>query len=175
MFFGYDLSVKEKMMKTRSMALCLFLVGMMALISWNAAFAAEPVFFGPFPEQGDAVIADCGSFQVLDSYDGYTSLRRWVNEDGSTSMAIFRHWGTDTLMNSVTGKAYSNSYDYNTIVNPPLASYVGSIYQITIPGAGVVLLETGRIVLDREGNLYFEAGPHQLYDGNTAALCAALQ
>jgi hypothetical protein len=162
-------------MKNLSMIVCLFLVGMMALIPWNAVFAAGPLFFGPFPDQGVNVIADCGSFQVLDSYDGYTSLRRWVNEDGSTSMAIFRHWGTDTLTNSVTGKAYSNNYDYNTIVHPPLASYVGSIYQITIPGAGATLLETGRIVLDRDGNVYFEAGPHQFYDGDSAALCAALQ
>jgi hypothetical protein len=163
------------MMKHGSMTLYLFLVAMVALIPWNSAFAAGPIFFGPFQEQGDSMIADCGSFQVLDSYDGYTSLRRWVNEDGSTSKAIFRHWGTDTFTNSVTGKAYSDSYNYNIIVEPPLASYVGSIYQITIPGAGVILLETGRIVLDREGNIYFEAGPHQLYDGNTAALCAALQ
>jgi len=165
-------------MHIRSIASSLVLVGLMAFIPLTAAFADGPVLEGPYPSQGTEVI-DCGSFQILDDYEGHSSFRWFYNQQGDLDHLIIRHWGTDTFTNSVTGEAYKGSYDWSVMVDfsitPPLGSNVGMVYRITIPGAGAVMLEAGRIVTDRDGNVYFEAGPHQLSDGDFGVLCAALE
>jgi hypothetical protein len=48
---------------------------------------------------------------------------------------------------------------------------MGVSWQFRIPGGGLVLVETGRIVYDEDGNVVFEAGPHPVVDGATEALC----
>jgi hypothetical protein len=50
---------------------------------------------------------------------------------------------------------------------------LGLVYNYTVPGAGVVLLETGRVVFDlATGDVLFEAGPHQVLEGDTEAFCS---
>lgn len=39
---------------------------------------------------------------------------------------------------------------------------VGLVFHATVPGVGVVFHDVGRIVSDAEGNLIFEAGPHDV-------------
>jgi hypothetical protein len=36
-------------------------------------------------------------------------------------------------------------------------------------------MDVGMITTDREDNVYFRAGPHQFFDGDFEALCAALE
>jgi hypothetical protein len=59
-------------------------------------------------------------------------------------------------------------------VSPPQGANSGVAFRLVVPGAGAVFLDVGRTVLDRQGNVYFEAGPHQFLDGDFAGLCAAL-
>jgi hypothetical protein len=47
-------------------------------------------------------------------------------------------------------------------------------FRVWLPGLGVVIMDTGRLLFDAEGNVVFEAGPHPALDGDFAALCAAL-
>ena len=47
----------------------------------------------------------------------------------------------------------------------------GPYNKFTAPGGGIVWLDTGRIVLDGDFNILFEAGPHQ--NGEFGAFCAA--
>jgi hypothetical protein len=52
----------------------------------------------------------------------------------------------------------------------------GAPAHVTAPGEGIVIHDTGRIVFDAEGNVAFEAGPHdQLDQGPLEAYCAALE
>lgn len=52
--------------------------------------------------------------------------------------------------------------------------YIG----FTVPGSGIVYLDTGRIDFDGgglgEGEILFEAGPHQLWHGDVKKFCAAM-
>jgi hypothetical protein len=42
----------------------------------------------------------------------------------------------------------------------------------TVPGAGVVLLDAGRVIFDlATGDVVFEAGQHQLLEGDVSAFC----
>jgi hypothetical protein len=162
----------KKMLISTSAALLLLIVFA------TPAFADGPVLDGPYPSQGTEVM-DCGSFQILDNYVGQSSFRWFYEQQGNPDRLMIRHWGTDTFTNSVTGQAYKGSYDWNYMVDfstiPPQGSALGMVYVITIPGAGAVMLEAGRIVMDRYGNVYFEAGPHQLSNGDFGALCAAME
>ena len=56
---------------------------------------------------------------------------------------------------------------------------VGLVISATVPGVGVVFHDVGRIVSDAEGNLIFEAGPHDVFhtEGDHVVrtnFCAAL-
>jgi hypothetical protein len=49
----------------------------------------------------------------------------------------------------------------------------GIVYRFTAPGVGIVLLDAGRITFDSDGNVVFEAGPHQALHDDWEAFCAA--
>ena len=52
---------------------------------------------------------------------------------------------------------------------------IGEAFAITVPGQGVAVLGAGKLVFDAEGNVIFEAGPHQVLHGDFVTLiCAAL-
>ncbi len=53
------------------------------------------------------------------------------------------------------------------------ATYTGQAINVVIPGTGVVLHDVGKIVIG-QGGLIFEGGPHDLFHGDTGALCEAL-
>ena len=50
---------------------------------------------------------------------------------------------------------------------------MGLRFRVAFPGLGVVLLDAGRIVFDADGNVVFEAGPHQIVNEDFAEFCAA--
>jgi hypothetical protein len=48
----------------------------------------------------------------------------------------------------------------------------GVVWQFRVPGGGLVLVDTGRVVrFHADGPVVFEAGQHPVLDGNTQALC----
>ncbi|HEX9384938.1 MAG TPA: hypothetical protein VF918_01360 [Anaerolineales bacterium] len=166
-------------MNIRLIVSSLVLVGLIAFFPFSVASADGPVVEGPFHEEGTAVLVDCGAFQVLDVYEVNFTVKRFFDEEGNLVKIVEQVWGTDTFTNSVTGKAYPMDFHNNTIVDfsttPPQAANMGVLYRLIVPGAGAVFLDVGRIVLDRQGNVYFQAGPHQLFDSDFEALCAALE
>ncbi len=79
------------------------------------------------------------------------------------------------MVNRTTGKSYTGRF-HNTVLVDPMthsAATVGIIVRITVPGSGAVLFDVGRLVANRSG-ITFQAGPHQAFDGDVAAVCAAL-
>lgn len=166
-------------MNIRLIVSSLVLVGLMAFFPFSVASADEPVVEGPVHEEGTEVLTDCGSFQVLVNYELNYITRRFFDQEGNLVKIVEQVWGTDTFTNSVTGKAYPMDFHNNVVVDfsttPPQAANMGVIFRLTVPGAGAVFLDVGRIVLDRQGNVYFQAGPHQFFDGEVEALCAVMQ
>jgi hypothetical protein len=167
-------------MATAGLRHLLLAVGLGCLLAFAGAPAASanpPVFEAVFTDAGEAVLADCGDFLVLDRYTLQYRVTRYFDAQG-TEVGVIEHVdGTDTLVNSVTGAAYTSTFHSAAIIDPQAhrAAFTGVTYRLTIPGAGAVLLDVGRVVVDREGNVYFQAGPHQFYGGGDfAGLCAAL-
>jgi hypothetical protein len=46
--------------------------------------------------------------------------------------------------------------------------------RVSLPGGGILYIDRGRLVVDDNGNLVSEAGPHPSLHGNIPGLCAAL-
>ena len=166
-------------MRIRLIVSSLVLVGLMAFPPLSVASADGPVVEGPIHEEVTTVLADCGAFQVLDVSELNYITRLFFDEEGNLVKIVEQVWGTDTFTNSVTGKAYPMDFHNNVVVDfsttPPQAALMAVIFRLIVPGAGAVFLDVGRIVVDRQGNIYFQAGPHQFFDGDLDSLCAAME
>jgi hypothetical protein len=140
----------------------------------------KPVVIGPETDAGLAEgIIDCGDFLVDDRYELTFTLRLFFDQDGNRIKGVEQVSGTDIFINATTGKEIPTRFHNNVLIDfttdPPLAANTGIIFKVTVPGAGAVFLDVGRIVTDRTGEIIaFEAGPHQFFDGDVAGLCAAL-
>lgn len=165
-------------MRTRIVCLSLVLVSLLTLFPFSVALADGPIIVGPIYNEGTDLLVDCGSFQVLDVYQQTEIFRWFYDQDGNLVQIVGQNWGTDTFTNSVTGKAYPMSFHNNILVDytpaPRRVANVGLLYRLVIPGAGAVVLDVGRLVFQRGSGLIFEAGPHQVIDGDLEALCVAM-
>ncbi len=68
---------------------------------------------------------------------------------------------------------FDNTVLVDTITHEGTTS--GIVFRVVVPGAGAVLLDVGRITPKRSGEILFEAGPHQFFDGDLAGAYAALE
>jgi len=55
----------------------------------------------------------------------------------------------------------------------PGSVFLSQQWKFTAPGGGIVLLDTGRLILDGDGDVIFEVGPHQRQNGDVARFCAS--
>jgi len=88
---------------------------------------------------------------------------------------------TGEVTNPVTGQSAENPAHTTIFVDlvAGTETQVGLVFKTTVPGVGVVFHDAGRVVFDADGNLTFEAGPHDLlhFTGDhpvRAAFCSAL-
>jgi hypothetical protein len=81
--------------------------------------------------------------------------------------------GGATLRSPLAGTVF---YDVDADDNLAYVTFVGLNGAFTVPGAGRVALETGRLVIDGSGNIIFERGPHDVFGSspNVEKLCAHL-
>jgi hypothetical protein len=158
-------------------AVCLFL----AAITAGAANAGKPVvvekkatFMRVF-----AGIPDClpYGFTTTGRFTITRTTRQFYNRNGTLVREVrhIRFLGSET--NDVTGKSLPVNGVRNITLNFVKGTFTetGVLRHVTVPGSGMVLHESGRLVTGLEDErVIFEAGPHQLFHGDVAAFCAAL-
>jgi hypothetical protein len=81
-----------------------------------------------------------------------------------------------SVTNSVTGKTVALRGHIQVITNVTTGSttFVGPVLMGNSQGVGSVIKDTGRIVFDPDGNIAFEAGPHDAIDTDGAVFCSAV-
>jgi hypothetical protein len=155
----------------------LVMAAMMAAIASGAA-ATEPVL-EEHHDEGTVMLADCGEFQVLDRFVLDFTERLFFDQSGTLVRIVSTVSGTDTFINSETGKEIPTTTFHNAVIIDPeavLGATNGVILRVTVPGSGAILLDVGRIVSNKDFSVVtFQAGPHQFFDGDLAGLCAALE
>ncbi|HET7728709.1 MAG TPA: hypothetical protein VFK48_01635 [Usitatibacter sp.] len=143
----------------------------------GAASAVAPEIIGPIHAEGtETGLLDCGTFRVDDRWELNYTLRFMRDGDGNRVRLVEQVWGVDNFTNSVTGKTIAGPYHNNTFVDliADRAVIAGIIFRANSPGMGAVFLDLGRIEFTGD-DITFVAGKHQFFDGDLAALCAALE
>jgi hypothetical protein len=137
--------------------------------------AGKPEVIEEHVESGPDPIAQCDTFTVLIQSDYILTERFFVDAEGNLTQIEGSAHGTDTFINSETGKAIEAPFHNNSLGDPqkPQRAFTGIILKVIVPGVGAVLLEIGRLVLQR-GEVVFQKGPQQLTEGDLDALCEAL-
>jgi hypothetical protein len=128
-----------------------------------------------------AGLTDCQTYGYAFTFTGDYVVRRsdvqYFDDNGNlVKEVIWAHFvGTDT--NDATGKSLRDTgerhivFDYvnNTITESGVERH------ITVPGSGIVLHESGRIITSLvDDSVIFMAGPHQLFTGDESEFCGAL-
>jgi hypothetical protein len=144
----------------------------------------------PYSAEGTGIICGSGAtaVELLDNGTQDVDATRWYDRDGNLTRRIrtllFRG---SFLSDPATGKTIGYS-QHNTDVDDlavpgdfASSTFTGHGHlNITVPGAGAVIVDAGRQVFDPAGNLEFSAGPTDLdsyFNGLTSVvgqLCAYL-
>lgn len=150
----------------------LSVLGAMAIPAW----ASRPEVF-PLYWTGTEVLGDCGDFELMDDYvlEGQSLL--FFDNEGDPVRIRLHLKSTDRFYNSETEKEFfgeSNGVVMFLDLENDQWRFAGLQYHLNIPGVGVVLIDAGTVIFDPDGNIVFEAGKHQVEDGEFEEICAAL-
>jgi hypothetical protein len=146
-----------------------------------AAFAAHAV--APYIEQFDFVVegepmAGCGDFEIIADGAGSNRITTYFDGSGAPVRVAFHGRYNGSMTNSVTGYSIMDSPSVANITFDLVQgtqTNIGAFFTVTVPGAGAVLMEAGRIVFDGSGPPIFIAGPHLPPGATIGALCEALR
>src|SRR4051794_33355564 len=117
-----------------------------------------------FSDPAPAVAANCGSFNVMAQYQGSVSITTFFDSNGFPVRLQFHGQARGVIFNSVTGFTVKDAPSIrNSFVDLVMGTEanVGVDFHVTVPGAGVVILQAGRVVFNAGGPPpVFVAGPH---------------
>jgi hypothetical protein len=112
-----------------------------------------------------------GPYKVTDQYDDDGDLYRTIVTSGGGGYHITARANGVTL---TTESSYQIIYTYNADGSVAAYREDGLHFGFRVPGAGVILLDTGRIDFDGEtGAILFETGPHMFREGEFEEFCTA--
>jgi hypothetical protein len=163
------------------------IVALLAAVPVGAAYAEPPEVqiisiddtFPALTPSGDPIC----SFPVTQHEEGAIRVMSHLDRSGNPSFVMEIRKISGGFTNLATGKSlpFHDASLVRTTFAPDGSSdtaFIGLIFRVVVPGAGVILSDVGNINFDfnPDGSLdiSFEAGPHQLLHGDTQALCAAL-
>jgi hypothetical protein len=133
----------------------------------------------------NGTLSDTGfcDFPVSDTEQGTFLVADQFNNDGVLYRTIVTSFGqlTLTFTNPANGKSTVTHNESQVIIvdwlpdgSRETVRRMGVSFAFTYPGQGVVLLQTGFFERDYVTGWTFAAGPHDLFEGDFDALCAAL-
>ena len=146
-----------------------------------ASFAAhaQPPLVVDFPIVEDHVVmASCGDFAIVDDGSGSARVTTYFDALGNPNRVTMHAEYRGTLTNSVSGYSLDDGpsvafVSVNLVARTEM--HVGTFFNVTVPGAGNVYFDAGRLVYDGNGIPIFLAGQHHAPEETLAILCAALQ
>lgn len=160
------------------------LLALLALATAAArAIAATPVVVEKQNEltRVFAGLEDCQAYGYTFTTTGRFEVTRTITDFYDNAGNLLREElhirfvGSET--NDVTGKSLPENGVRHLTFDFVSGTFTetGVLRHVTLPGEGIVLHESGRLVLGLDDDsLLGEAGPHQLFGGDLAAFCAAL-
>jgi hypothetical protein len=151
-----------------------------AVLGWSL-FGAAPAVADP-PETtillfDDLTINDrtCG-FLIVEVFDGTVRITTYVDDQGNPTRIRIAALFQGTLTNPATSESIRGQQEliiFLDLDEPAQETWAGLRFRAVFAGAGAVLLDAGRLVFDADtGEVFFEAGPHQVFHEDFEAYCA---
>ncbi len=139
------------------------------IVSVDATFTND--FDCSFPLQEQVT----GAYRDILYFDSNGTLtREFISPQYRGPLTV--SWTNLAMGTSLTShEASTLIIDYNPDGSFRKLSNQGLTFHVTVPGTGTLLLDVGRIVIERGHGVTFEAGPHQEFNGDTAAFCTYLE
>lgn len=138
---------------------------------------AVPPTVETFVEQGeDEVIAECDGFVLTEDFLETGTTRTFFNRQGDPVRALITVKFVGVITNSASGNTYRDPGYFSIIqdLRTGTETTVGLYFNIVVPGVGPVVADRGRIVFDANGDVVFQAGPHQILGGDDVDFCELL-
>jgi len=146
------------------------------------SMAASPAGFFPLDLQfsDPSLCAAHGGFSVQTALSGNLKIASVQQRGGAVRVVEVLANGRVTL--TANGRTVGSPlagtvfYELDAQDNLTGVTFVGLNGVFTVPRMGRIALETGRLVLDGNGDITFEAGPHDVFGSNpdVAGLCGYL-
>ena len=125
------------------------------------------------------------TFTVSYRYDVRRTITEFTDGDGNVLREVIEAHFVGTATNDTTGKTLSVDGERHIVWDFAAGTWTetGTLRHVTVPGSGVVLLQSGRIVYPLPAVPQpdvipkvelFMAGPHDVFEGQYADFCAAL-
>jgi len=167
---------KGEKMNTRKLFITLLIAAIIAIVAVSPALALQPEIVNLNLHRHYEDFAVCDGYNVIGDFDVTRRDVTYFDNNGNpVRVDLFIHY-EGTLTNSLTGKSLSDKGDFKNsldLVNGT-ATVTGGLRHTTVTGLGIVIQETGRIILDdATGGILFVT-PGMSSDENLQ-LCAALQ
>lgn len=124
-------------------------------------------------EAGDA----CPDFAVRGAFEGSITQRDFYDRSGNLVKTIMHGSDTVTVTNLSNGNSFAGHDAWTVILDwrAMTETVLGLYVHVNVPGAGVVLMDAGRLSFDYTTFELTVNGPHDLTaEGDFDALCAAL-
>jgi hypothetical protein len=144
------------------------------LAPFSAALANPPDRFYVEGSGSNPELVDCGSFFIGGKFNVWIRGTNFFDNDGNLiSTSIHIHF-VGKLTNRDTGLTIRDESFVNQTIDVASNTLkeTGLIYNLNVPGYGVIALDVGTLVWDlTTGEILFEGGPHQVLHGLDLDLC----
>ena len=156
------------------------LLALLAFVSILALVASPASARAPqrevFRFSGSVVVADCGGGVTLtETFTDVNTFITFFDASGNPVRVDFHQNFDGVITNSASGNTYRDP-GHVTIVFDVVdgsVTFRGEFFAIVAPGVGIVIQDTGTLTFDADGNIIFQAGPHEFFTG-TADFCSIL-
>jgi hypothetical protein len=163
-------------MNARKLLVALLLTMVMAVAAISPALALQPEIVHLQIHRHWDDFAVCNGYNVIGDFDVTRQDMTFFDHSGNPiRVDIFVHY-VGTLTNSVSGKTLDDRGDVKSTVDLVDGTFTqtGGLRHTTVSGLGIVIQETGRIILDdATGGILFVT-PGMATD-EALQLCAALK
>jgi len=163
-------------MNTRKLFVAILMTMVMAVVAVSPALAYQPEIVNLNINRHWDDFAVCDGYNVIGDFDVTRKDITFFDKNGNaTSVDIFVHY-VGTLTNSVTGKSLDDKGNVKNTINFVNGTFTqtGGLRHTTVPGLGIVIQETGRIIVDDANGGILFVTPGMSVD-EAVQLCAALQ
>jgi hypothetical protein len=121
------------------------------------------------------LVADCGGGVLLTETFNLVSTITTFDASGNPIRVQVHENFVGVITNSASGNTYRDPGHWTLVedVVNGTVTFHGEFFAIVAPGVGIVIQDTGTITFDADGNIIFQAGPHEVL-GGTADFCSVL-